>query len=220
MSLAGRLDATQFRKWVRKRLEEIIITVQDFRKKPAAYLETLYSIPELKKYSQVQKKHITGLIANLLELTKDPGIGYQEMHISPLVLARDLGQLAAVQLLMKCETEGCDIEDYFGCEHCEETTLFYVKEDKEQWSLECIHHRNKKWSILLRIVGQCERLHDFSLPIYEVERKLEVLPSKELLTVVEEIINKYIPGYDFESSIGSFMVRGSKLYIYKSGSEC
>ena len=68
---------------------------------------------------------------------------------------------------------------------------------------------------LLLIVGKVKE-HDFSIPIYEDGEKLEVFPSKELLTVVEEIINKYIPGYDFESSIGSFMVRGSKLYLEKN----
>jgi hypothetical protein len=215
MGLAGRLDATQFRDWVRKRLEEIISTVQDFREKPAAYLETLRSIQELRKYTLRQQTHIIRLISKLLELKADRGIGYQKMETSPLMLAQELGQLVASQILLKCETKGCDIEDYFGCPFCGKTTLFYVIQRDGQWKLECIHHRNKKWSTPVPLAGQCENLHDFSLPEKEIEKKLEILPTRELLELVETIITKYIPKYTFDSKTESFIVRGKRFFYFE-----
>ncbi len=215
MSLAGRLDATQFRDWVRRRLEEIIKTVQDFKQKPAEYLETLRSIPELKKYTVIQQSRITQLIAELLRLKEDQGIGFRKMEISPLQLADDLGQLVAAQILMKCETKGCGVVDYLGCEYCGKSTLFHVNKRDGQWQLDCIHHRGKKWTASIPMIGQCEKLHEFRLSVKEVEKNLEVLPSQVLLELVEKIINKYVPGkFTFDRQTESFMIRGKRLFYY------
>jgi hypothetical protein len=219
MSLTGKLDATQFRDWARKRLEEIIVTLTSFKKNPASFFKThgFNSMPQLAKYSVVQKNHITNLVADLLELRSPRSIGYANTEISPLVLARDLGDLVAVQLRLKCEAPGCDAaEDYLGCEHCENSTLFHVTEYGGQWYLECIHHRSKRWAALIPIKGQCEKLHDFQVTVRNLERKLEILPTRELLTVIGEAINTYTNNNDFDSQSESFIIRGRRLLYFKN----
>lgn len=213
MSLAGKLTATQFRNWSLTQLSEIIRKVRDFRERPAIYIQTygFRNVSELQKYSAVQKDHITRWIALLLDLKRDPGIGYSDTGISPLQTAYEMERYVLVQYLVECEEDGCDQEGYYACEACGNPT-FYVVKKGDDWALECREHRRQRWSTEVPIEGACEQEHKFIITEEDFEHNLQILPADELLGSIAAVVNQYIPDYVFSDQIESFMMRGRLLY--------
>ncbi len=213
MSLAGKLTATQFRNWSLTQLSEIIRKVRDFRTRPVLYIQSydLRSVPELAKYNAVQKEHILRWIPFILDLQQNPGIGFRDTTISPLLLAQEMEHFVFTQYLVECDQEDCDCEGYYGCEICGNTAFYIVQQDG-LWMLECREHRRQRWSTAVPVIGECERGHAFEITEKDFENTLQIFPSDELLSSMTAVVNHYIPEYVFNDQNESFWLRGSLLY--------
>ena len=216
LSLMGKLTATQFRHWCLDKMSQIIAKIRQLQSNPISYVATygLRNVPELLKYSSVQKDHIIGLISQLLNLQKFPGIGYSNLNGSPLTFAAEMQRLITVQFLKRCGEQGCDEEGYFGCGDCRKTKFNMRLKDAE-WSLECPSHR-KPWKAALPVKGCCEAGHVFLIDKLELEQISVILPTDSLLRVISQVVDKYVPGYKFSDALETFMIRGNHLIYYQN----
>ena len=215
MSLAGKLNASQFRDWALNRLSEIIEKISSFGKQPSKYIKTIRftGIKELHKYQPYQKEVITKLVAVLLELKKNPGIGSRVLDRSPLEIARDLKNMVHVQFKITCQEKNCP-DGYLVCPKCGKK-FFRVLEKDGIWSLACANNvEGDNWSAALPIDTNCEQDHPLSLSIKDLEEWIEILPGTELLNVISEIVGNYIPDSEFHGDVEYFIIHRQFMLHY------
>ena len=216
LSLAGKLMASQFRAWCLKRLGQIIGVLHQFQADPPAYVRTrrLDGAPEMAKFSAIQRRLVLEIISALLTLKQASHLGYQALHTPPLALAAGLGRFVRVQIPLECPEPECKGEEgYLACPTCD-ATVFTLTRQEEAWHVECRAHRRKRWSCALPLEGVCEREHPFTLEADDLAERVELLPSKELSSIIATVINDRLPGYSFDPEREGFIVRGPNLLYY------
>ena len=215
MSIAGKLTASQFRDWALTSLSEIIGKIRDFEKEPSKYIKTrkFIAVKELIKYQTAQKEQITKLLAILLELKSNRDNGSRMIEVSPLELARDLKDLVYVQFRVTCQEDNCLKDGYLTCPNCG-SKFFRVSEESGKWTLTCTSEKRNSWSSSLPLDTKCEQEHPMTISAKDLEVWIEILPGKELLEVISDIIKKYIPGFLFNSDIEYFMIHGWNMIYY------
>jgi hypothetical protein len=220
LSLAGKLRASQFRAWCLDRLGQLIGVLNQFRDNPPAYVRTrrLANVREMAKFKAAQKKHVLEIISALLTLKQAPELGYQQLGASPLDLAATMERFVRVQIPFECPEFNCDEEGYIACSTCG-ATIFTLKRQNRAWQLECREHRRKRWTCALPFEGQCEQEHPFTLDEDDLAERMELLPSEDLLQAIAGVVNAHLPGYSFDPSRESFIVRGPNLLYYPDKAE-
>jgi len=220
LSLAGRLKASQFRSWCLDRLGQLIRVLNEFQVNAPAYVQTrgLANVPEMAKFNATQKKQVLDIISALLTLKQAPHLGSQPLSTSPLDLAAGMDRFVRVQIPFECPELDCDEEGYLACPTCA-ATLFALKHQDGTWQLECREHRRKRWIGVLPLKGQCDQEHAFTLDEDDLAAEMELLPSQDLLQAISDVINRHLPGYTFDSSRESFIVRGPNLLYYPDKAE-
>jgi hypothetical protein len=215
LSLAGTLKASQFRAWCLDRLGQLIRVLNEFRANAPAYVETLglANAPEMARLNASQRRYVLEIISALLTLKQAPQLGYQTLRTSPLDLAAEMDRLIRVQIPFECAELNCYEEGYLACPMCG-ATLFTFKHQDSTWQLECGEHRRQRWTGALPLSGQCDQEHAFTLTEDDLASGMELLPGPDLLQVIAGVVNRYLPGYTFDPSRESFIVRGPNLLYY------
>jgi len=170
------------------------------------------------KFNATQKKQVLDIISALLTLKQAPHLGSQPLSTSPLDLAAGMDRFVRVQIPFECPELDCDEEGYLACPTCA-ATLFALKHQDGTWQLECREHRRKRWIGVLPLKGQCDQEHAFTLDEDDLAAEMELLPSQDLLQAISDVINRHLPGYTFDSSRESFIVRGPNLLYYPDKAE-
>lgn len=215
LSLAGKLKASQFRAWCLDRLGQLIGVLNAFRANPPAYVQTrrLADVPEMAKFNAAQRKQALEIISALLTLKQAPRLGHQALGTSPLNLAAKMGRFVRVQIPFECPEFDCGEEGYLACRTCG-ATIFTLRRQDGVWQLECQEHRRKRWTCALPLEGQCVKEHSFTLDEDDLAGEMELLPSEDLLQAIAGVVNGYLPGYSFDPSRESFIIRGPNLLYY------
>lgn len=213
ISLAGKLSASQFRKWALISLDEIITKLKSLHTKPTLFIKTrgFRGVPELARYTAAQKDSLLRLTADLLELKVQPGVGYRATGISPLALANRLQQYVRVYLHLVCPQDGCDQEGYFACEICGSTEFLVVRRE-DGFALKCRNHRSKPWSASIPFQSVCSNGHTLIIDSEMLEENLLLLPGDQFLQSISDFIAKYIPAYHFDPSQEHIYIRGRRVY--------
>jgi len=216
LSLAGRLQASEFRDWAIVSLREVLRVVNAFRANPLDYVQThrLRTVDDLAKYSAAQKDEILHLISLILTL-KQEDRGHLQLTESSLELAITLRGLLRVQVNCPCIESDCDEESLIICPICD-GGLFHLSRDDGVIQINCIKSRRSHWSQPLPFSCELECGHGFVQDNDNLQRQMELLPSAELLSVIAHVINKYLTDYEFDAEQEGFFIRGSKLYYYGS----
>ncbi len=99
LSLAGRLQASEFRDWAIVSLQEVLRVVNAFRANPLEYIQThrLRTVDDLARFTATQKNEILHLISLILTL-KQESREYLQLTESPLEWALTLQGLLRVQV--------------------------------------------------------------------------------------------------------------------------
>jgi len=213
ISLAGKLSATQFRKWALVSLDEIITKLKSLHTKPTLFIKTrgFRGVPELARYTAAQKDSLLRLTGDLLELKVDPGVGYRTTGISPLALANRLQRYVRVYLHLVCPQEGCEQEGYFACETCGSTEFQVVRRD-EGFALKCRNHTNKPWSASPPFESACLNGHKIVVDTDLLEMNLILLLSDQFLQSIADFIAKYIPAHFFDPRQEHIFIRDRRVY--------
>lgn len=216
MSIAGKLNASQFRDWALNCLSKIIQKINDFENEPAKYIKTrrFTALKELSKYNPAQREVITKVLALLLDLKKNTGIGAKVLDRSALEVARDLKNLVYVQFKATCLNEHCTVDGYLSCPKCG-GKFFRISEEDGKWHLTCTAEKRNNWSCSLPVGLKCEQEHSMMISARDLEDWIEILPNRELLDVISEIIKKYIPKTEFDGNLEYFMIHKYFLIHYK-----
>ena len=216
LSLAGRLQASEFRDWAIVSLREVLRVVNALRANPSEYVQThrLRTIADLIKYTAAQKDEILHLISLILTL-KQEDLEYLPLTESVLELAVTLRGLLRVQINCSCIKSDCDEEVAITCPICS-GELFNLNRDSGMIQLNCIEGRRSHWSQYLPYAFELACGHDFILDNANLMGQIELLPSAELLNVIASVINRYLADYEFSAEQEGFYIRDSKLYYYGS----
>lgn len=214
-SLAGKLRASQFRVWCLDRLGKLVEVLNGYRADLTGFVQTqqLATAPELIRYTPEQKGMITTLIAALLTLKQAPEIGQQLVELGALALAAALGEYVQVQVPLECSEPGCEEEAYLACAECG-ATLFRLHQQDGGWVLKCARRHAKPQNFILPLHIETELGHEFLINEGELSRIIEVLPGKDLLFDISAAVGRRLPGFSFNQTVESFMIRGSQLIYY------
>lgn len=220
MSIAGKLNASQFRDWALNCLSKIIKKISDFENEPAKYIQTrrFSALKELNKFNPAQREVITKVLAMLLDLKKNSGIGAKVLDRSALEIARDLKNLVHVQFKVSCLDEHCSVDGYLTCPKCG-GKFFRVSEEDGKWSLTCTAEKRNNWSSSMPFDIKCEQEHLMTISVRDLEGWIEILPDRELLDVISDVIKKYIPKADFNGDMEYFMIHRHFLIYYAEPSD-
>jgi hypothetical protein len=215
LSLAGKLMASQFRAWCLDRLGQIVDVLETFQEDPAIYVHThgLKSVPEMARFRLDQREVIATLIAHLLTLKRAPDLGYRATGLSPLEIAATLGRYVQVQIPHECGEPECVEPAYLGCPDCQGKRMFLIAEEGDLY-LECVQHRRRRWRGSPPLEGECERGHPFSLEPPLIEEAMEIIPGEDLVRALSQVVDRYLPGYRFNPSKESFILRGPNLLYF------
>jgi hypothetical protein len=215
LSLAGTLKASHLRAWTLDRLGQLISVLNEFRPNAPAYVQThsLEDAPELAQFSAVQRKYVLHIISALLTVKQPPLVGYQSLGAKPMEMASKMGNWMRVQIPIDLSAEEDDSEGYLACPVCDATT-FAVKPLSGSWQLECREHRRQRWAAAFPIVGETAWQEHYTLDEDDLAATMELLPSDQLVQAVADVVNRYLPGYTFDSRRESFIVRGTNLVYY------
>jgi hypothetical protein len=214
LSLAGRLQASEFRDWAIVSLREVIRVLNGLRASPAEYVQThrLRTAAEMLRYTVAQRVAILHLISLILTLKQEGG-EHLQLEASPIELAITLRGLLRVQINASCTEPDCDEESLITCPVCG-GGLFSLKRRDDALQLDCAAVRRPHWSRTLPFTVELECGHEFLLDDDTLERQLELLPSAELLSVMARLANQYLADYSFDAAKEGFFIRGSKLTYY------
>ncbi len=118
LSLAGRLQASEFRDWAIVSLREVLRVVNAFKANPLDYVQThrLGNVDDLIRYSVAQRENILLLISLVLTL-KQEHRQQMQLSTSPLELAITLRGLLRVQVVCPCSETDCDDESLTDLPH-------------------------------------------------------------------------------------------------------
>ncbi len=214
LSLAGRLQASEFRDWAIGSLREVIRVLNGLRVQPAEYVQThrLRSTPELLRYSVAQRDEILHLVSLILTLKQEER-QHLDLPRSPLELATTLRGLLRVQI--NCPCTDCDEESLITCPICG-GELFSLRRQNDAIQIGCVGVKRSHWSQTLPFTLELGCGHDFVLNDDSLLRQMELLPSAELLSVMAQLANKYLADYSFDATQEGFFIRGLKLIYYAS----
>lgn len=214
LSLAGRLQASEFRDWAIVSLGEVLRVVNTFRVDPFDYVQTLRlrTVDEMVRYSATQKDEILNLISLILTL-KQEGRQHLQLSKSTIELAITLRGLLRVQFNCPCTESDCDQESFIICPICD-GELFDLKQKNHAVQIDCAETKRSHWSQSLPFIVDLECGHDFVLDDDNLQRRMEVLPSAELLSVIARVINKYLTKYEFNAVREGFFIRDTELWYY------
>jgi len=221
LSLAGTLKAGQLRAWCLDRLGQLIGVLNEFRPNAPAYEQThsLAEVPELAKFNATQRKCVLQIISALLTLKQSPLLGYRPVGLPPLELAAKMGHWLRCQLPVEyASAEGSGEEGYLACSVCDATT-FHVRHHNGAWKLECREHRRQPWAMTLPLTAESIWQPYLTLDEHDVGASIELLPDDELVQIVAQVVNRYLPGYAFDPKRESFIVRGPNLIYYPDRSQ-
>jgi hypothetical protein len=221
LSLAGTLKASQLRAWCLDRLGQLIGVLNEFRPNAPAYVQTrsLAEVPELAKFNTAQRKCALQIISALLTLKQSPLLGYRPVGLLPLELAAKMGHWLRSQLPVEyANPEGGSEEGYLACSVCDATT-FHVRHHNDAWKLECREHRRQPWAMTLPLTAESIWQPYLTLDEHDVAASIELLPDDELVQIIAEVVNRYLPGYAFDPKRESFIVRGPNLIYYPDRSQ-
>lgn len=212
-SLAGKLQASQFRAWSLDRLGQLISTLNQFREDPVQYVQThnLARAWELAKFSAAQRAWVLEMLSALLTLKQSPQLEHFQLDASPFKLATAMERWIRLQIPLECDE--CDAEAYLACPNCE-SAAFRLKQQDETWQLECLGCTSNPWIYTLPIDGQCEQEHPFRIDEGYLADRVELLPSGDMVQAVSDVVKNRLPQYSFDPEVESFIVRGSYLRYY------
>ena len=214
LSLAGRLQASEFRDWAIVSLREVMRVLNGLRTSPAEYVQThrLRTVAEMLRYTVAQRGEILALLSQVLTLKQAGGESLQ-LEASPIELAISLRGLLRVQINVSCTEPDCDEESLITCPDCG-GELFNLKRKDNALQLDCAATKRSHWSRILPFSIELECGHEFFLDDDSLSRQMELLPSAELLSAMAKLTNKYLADYSFDVAKEGFFIRGSKLTYY------
>lgn len=212
-SLAGKLQASQFRAWSLDRLGQLIGVLNQFRADPVQYVQThnLANAWELAKFSAAQRAWVLEMLSGLLTLKQSPQLEHFQFGASPFKLATAMERWMRLQIPLECDE--CSEEAYLACPHCE-SAIFKLKQQDETWQLECRGCRRDPWIYTLPIDGQCEQEHPFRIDEGYLADRIGLLPSGDLTQAISDVVKNRLPQYSFDPNVEGFIVRGSYLRYY------
>ena len=212
ISLTGRITATQFRNWCLLVLEEVMEVWQDFRKTPESHLETidLDSSLEFRLLRTKKKKAAVLEILNaLLTLQDKSDESIVQLSISPLAFAEAFTTGVMVQIPFVCNQLGCGEDGYYQCSHCDSDE--FIVRHSDGWHLKCLNSGHRSCKSLLPLNGECEKTHPYVLDEAAIESDIEIFLDTDLLQLLEDVVEKYIRGYSFDSTQERFYIKGKTL---------
>ncbi len=214
-SLAGKLRASQFRVWCLDRLGKLIEVLNVYRADLGGFVETqqLVTAPELFRYTPEQKVLITTIIAGVLALKQAPELAQPPLDGGGLALAAALGETVKIQVPLECSQPGCAEELYLACPECGGSLFRLLKEDGG-WLLRCAGRHAKPQDLRLPLHLETEQGHALWITEAELGRIIEVLPGKDLLSDLSNVVARRLSGFSFNPTVESFIIRGSQLVYY------
>lgn len=220
LTVYGKLQAVDFRRWCISRVGYIIDAVERFAIDGRYYLSTLdlNSSPELQRLPKKrQRKVLLELIEKGIALKNGTSVS-EELSLSPLEFATLFGKLVHAQIRFSCQVPECDEEGYLACSTCGCQRLRIVAADP--WEVHCYKHKNSGhfWA-RLPLTGKCERLHPYEYCLADVEQQTEVFLLSNLQTIVNEICTKYLDGIEFSFERETIYVSGRNIMYHKRRTE-
>jgi hypothetical protein len=82
------------------------------------------------------------------------------------------------------------------------------------WELVCREHRNKRWSKPLPLNLSCPHGHPILLNEEMLIENINIVPGRDLLNAITEIINSYLKGYSIDPTKETFFIHGSNLWYF------
>jgi hypothetical protein len=223
LSLAGRLEASQFREWCLDRLGEVLDAVDGLRAQPVAWVNTvrLATVPEMNRLGTrraVRKNWAARIIGALLAAKTGPEHMRKllEDDESSLELAAEMGDALLVQIPLRSEEKACQEREYVACGGCPSTVLRVLRGDGS-WRLECGAQAYGlcRWSSAVPLRVLCDEEHGFTLDEDYLSQHMELLPSGRLLETVASVVNTHLcddkRGYALDPDAESFYIRGQDL---------
>jgi hypothetical protein len=214
LSLAGRLQATQFRTWATESLSEVIRVVHVIQATPAAYVQTAglrQSVALAPLRTAAQKDVVLDLLSRVLTL-KQSGKETASLDVSPLDLSIVLGSDLPGQVSALCSEDGCEEDGYVVCPQCE-GTFFTLSRQAGQLRIAC-HVRASHWQTTLPDNSLLSCGHAYPLEESILAEHLELLPGPRLLSMMAQLVNNHLQDYTFDPIREGFFIRGSVLYYY------
>lgn len=217
ISLAGKIRASQFRDWCLERLDDLIRVIDAFKNNVPEYIQTrdLNSTPELAKFNVMQREKVILIISKVLEIKhQNNHLESISLGVHPLELVSKMGNLFHIQFEFECPECSTGERHILKCPTCD-TSKFILREKNEKKSLLCgpgIRHPHFQFPIMMK----CENNHTQTLDLKNFLEEAEFLPSSDLLSIVSEVIEKYIPGFFFDGETEFFYVSGNSIFYHKN----
>jgi hypothetical protein len=213
--LAGKLRASQFREWCLDRLGKLIEVLNSFRSHLPEQVQTqqLMNAPELIRFTAEQKTYVLMLISALLILKQAPELVEQFLAVDILDLAAVLGNYVRVQVPYECAEPDCDEQAYLASRDCDSAQFILLRQNS-QWGLKCFKGRRQEAVYTFPLSVKTELGHEFVIDKEDVARTIEILPGKDLLAAISATINRRLPGYNFDATSESFILRGDLVVYY------
>ncbi|MCL7453422.1 MAG: hypothetical protein M8467_10295 [Anaerolineae bacterium] len=215
LSLAGRLEASQFRAWAVESLGEVIRVLRALSTTPGDYVRSykLRSSPALAAYAgALQKDVVLELLAQVLTL-KQAGLETGMLGRTSADLALALQGDLAAQLACTCTDPDCEEEEsYLRCPVCEEP-FFSLSAGDGGLQMACLQ-RAQHWQATLPAEVTLECGHTATIEEGMLRDDLELLPGDRCLAVMAQLVNNHIKDYQFDPLTEGFYIRGSVLHYY------
>jgi hypothetical protein len=214
LSLAGRLEASQFRAWAIDSLGEILRVLNELRATPTAYVENigLRGAPALAAYpGALQKDLVLELVSQVLTL-KQTGLEAAALGRTGDRLAIALRRDLAAQIPCVCSEPECGEESYLLCPVCAEP-FFSISERDGGLQLACLK-RAQHWQAMLPAEVTLDCGHGGKIDANSLRDDLELLPGARLLAVIAQLVNNHPSGQKFYPLKEGFYIQGSVLRHY------
>ncbi|MBZ0292385.1 MAG: hypothetical protein K8L99_07430 [Anaerolineae bacterium] len=216
LRIYGRFTASEFRSWCLNRMADIISVLKAYQANITPYVRNLnlkQNPAMLRLRTTKQKNYVIELIIALLTLKQSPNLDTFSLPMTAFTLAAELGQKVKVQLPFQCENPTCEEEAYLMCPTCE-NRVFTVKKIGSVWQLECSQHHTNKWTTTFPLNISCEAGHEYSLSFDDIAKFIEVVPGKDLLSIISSVIGTSIENNSVDFEQESFFIRGSIFYYH------
>jgi hypothetical protein len=158
-----------------------------------------------------QKDLVLELLAQVLTL-KQAGQQTGTLSHTATELAIVFGSDLAAQIPLVCSETDCEEESYLLCPVCEEP-FFSLSEGEAGLRLAC-RKRASHWQAALPTEVALECGHSAVLDAVSLRDELELLPDAQLLSVMAQLVNTHLSGYQFDPLKEGFYVQGSTLHYY------
>lgn len=186
----GRFTAAQLRAWWIETLSQVVNTLSRYHSRQEDYIAAL-NLEQTEEFERLscdtQKHHLMQIVMTLVAFKQMPGIGVYPLRESPLQLAASFGDLVKVQIPFPCKDVTCEEGHYFVCPTCNNRHL--TIENRDDWTIKCSKHPMFPLNLELPLIGECDKLHAYSLDSKDIESMIEVFFGRKVLGIVQNAIN-------------------------------